>query len=286
VLAAWVACIWRARKRDRAMFALLVCGFTTYLPVSGLLLLNAGIAEHWVYVPSAFLLLAAALAISKRANVATVAIAGAWMLFLGATTFIRSFDWKDQQTFFHRTIAAGGDSPRMLINLAIAEINDNRLDDAKRHLEQALQKAPNHPLVLINLAAVAVRQKDFKRARELLDQAVTMEVVAAQAQELRVILDNQESGKVDLIRMRLASRTGPSNWPIERRYIRLLAENGALGAAVGETKTTLKSESYRAETWELLGELFARAGMQKDAAEAFERAHAYDVHLDRRPKVL
>jgi hypothetical protein len=36
----------------------------------------------------------------------------------------------------------------------------------------------------------------------------------------------------------------------------------------------------------LLGELFARAGMQKDAAEAFERGHAYDVHLDRRPKVL
>lgn len=286
VAAGWLVWIWRARKREPAVFALLMCGLIAYLPISGLLLLNAGIAEHWLYLPSAFVLLALAAGISKRATRPLVALAGAWMLLLGATTFIRAFEWKDQRTFFRRAIAAGGDSPRMLINLAIAEMAEAKLDEAKQHLDAALDKAPNHPLALINRAAVAVRQKDFTRAHELLDQAVTMKVVAAQAQELRVILDHQESGKVDLMRMRLASRTGPSNWPIEKRYIRLLAENGALGAAVAETKATLKNEWYRAETWELLGELFARAGVEKDAAEAFSRARAYDVHLDLRPKEL
>lgn len=286
MLTAWLVWIWRARTRQPAVFALLVCAFLAYLPISGFLLLNAGMAEHWLYLPSAFLLLALALTIAQRASVPFIALAAAWLLVLGATTFIRTFDWKDQQTFFRRTIAAGGDSPRMLINLAIAELQAGRLEDAKQHLEQALATTPNHPLALINLAAVAVRQKDFKRAHELLDRAETMDVIAAQARELRVILDNQESGKVDILRMRLASRTGWSNWQIEKRYIRLLAENGAIGAAVAETNATLKNEWYRAETWELLGELLSRAGVQKGAAEAFERAHAYDVHLDLRPKVL
>ena len=37
-----------------------------------------------------------------------------WLLFLGARTFVRTFDWKDQRTFVERTIANGGDSARML----------------------------------------------------------------------------------------------------------------------------------------------------------------------------
>ncbi|MFL6538060.1 MAG: tetratricopeptide repeat protein [Chthoniobacterales bacterium] len=286
VMGGWLFWIWRSRKRDAAVFTILVCGLLAYLPISGALLLNAGIAEHWIYLPSAFVLLAAAVELSRRAGFVIAAFAGAWLVSLATTTFRHTFDWKDQQTFFSRTIAAGGDSARMLINLAIVEISDGKLEDAKKHLGQALEKAPKNPLAVINLAAVAVRQKDFKRAHELVDQAATMDVVAAQAQELRVILDNQESGKVDLMRMRLASRTGVASWPIEKRYVRLLAENGALAAAIAETKGVLKTDWYRAETWELLGELCVRAGMQKDAAEAFERAHAYDVHLQLRPKVL
>ncbi|HEX8680586.1 MAG TPA: hypothetical protein VF683_11545, partial [Chthoniobacterales bacterium] len=52
----WLA---RERKRDRAVFLALVLSGISYLPVSGFVSLNATVAEHWLYVPSAFLLLAA-----------------------------------------------------------------------------------------------------------------------------------------------------------------------------------------------------------------------------------
>ncbi len=54
-----------------------------------------------------------------------------WLLFLSARTFARTWDWKDQRTFFQRTIADGGDSARMLINLGSLNLHEGHLDTAK-----------------------------------------------------------------------------------------------------------------------------------------------------------
>src|SRR6202171_6243694 len=153
-----------------------------------------------------------------------------WLAFLGARTFIRTFDWKDQRTFVERTIVSGGDSARMLINLGDLELSEGKLEDAAVHLHAALQKKPGQPLAVINLAAVALKQNDFKLARELLTRATQMPLVDAEAHQLLAVLENKESGKVDMMRMRLASRTGPPNWAIEKRYIQLLDETGGTTA--------------------------------------------------------
>src|SRR6202022_5125578 len=91
--------------------------------------------------------------------------------FFGGPPFIRTFDWKDQRTFLERTIASGGDSARMLINLGGLELTEGKLDDAAVHLHAALKKKPDQPLAVINLAAVALKQNDFKTARQLLTRA-------------------------------------------------------------------------------------------------------------------
>jgi tetratricopeptide (TPR) repeat protein len=291
LLAAAIYWAWRARRRGNAVFPLLVLAAVTYAPVSGIIPLNASVAEHWVYLPTAFLFLAVAVelsgsSITRRAGLPVVALLSAWIAFLGVRTFIRTFDWKDQQTFFERTIATGGDSARMLIDLAIVDMQEGKLDDAKKHLDEALLKEPNQPLAVLNSAAVAIRKQDYKAAHQFLDRAATMPLVEAQAQELRVVLANKEKGEMDVIRMRLASRTGPPNWAIEKRYIKLLAETGNLSGAIAEARTVARNEWYRAETWQLLGELLQRAGRSSDAAIAFAQARAYDVHLDLRPKVL
>jgi Tfp pilus assembly protein PilF len=203
-----------------------------------------------------------------------------WTVFLGSRTFVRTFDWKDQRTFLERTIASGGDSARMLINLGGLELSEGRLDLAKKYLRVALQKEPNQPLAIINLAAVALRQNDFSTARNLLNRATQMPVVDARANELLAILDSKEHGTADLLRMRLASRTGPSDWSIERRYIRLLDEAGSTAGAIRELEHCLATEWYRAESWQLLADLQKKAGQPGKAAEALAFARKYDVHLD------
>ncbi len=280
---------WMANARHRCppVFACLILAIITYLPVSGIVALNATVAEHWLYLPSAFLFLAVAIEgidfFSRRGSTiraAFLTIIFLWILFLGVRSFARAFDWKDQRTFVERTIASGGRSARMLINLAGAEINEGKLSDAAIHLHEALQKSPNEPLAVLNLAAVALKQNDFRLARELLNSATQMPAVDAQAHELLAVLNYKEKGTVDLLRLRLAARTGPPNWSIEKRYVKVLDEAGATKKAIDELENCLRTEWYRAETWQLLSHLLAKDGREEAASIALAKANAYDVHLD------
>jgi predicted Zn-dependent protease len=110
-----------------------------------------------------------------------------------------------------------------------------------------------------------------------------MPAVEPQAHELLAVLEHKETGRANLQRMRLAARKGPSNWAIEKRYVNLLNEVGARSAAIKELENCLRREWYRAESWQLLGQMLSAAGLQDKAALAFSRARLYDVHLDRNP---
>ncbi|MEY2576621.1 MAG: protein O-mannosyl-transferase [Verrucomicrobiota bacterium] len=281
LIAAAIYWLIRSRKTNSAIFGCLVLATLAYVPVSGAFSLNASIAEHWLYLPSAFLFLAVALAISQLRvpSPALTGLVASWVVVLAARTFVYTHDWKNQRTFLERTIAAGGDSPRMLVNLASQELHDGQLDSAKKHLELALEKEPNQPFAVINLAVVAIRKDDYATAREILNRAKDLPVVDAQAHELLAILEIKEHARVELLRFRLASRTGPPNWRIERRYIEALDETGNTSAAIRELAGCLKTQWYRAESWQLLSKLFTKKGATREGIDALEQAKDYDVHL-------
>jgi Tfp pilus assembly protein PilF len=203
-----------------------------------------------------------------------------WLCFLGARTWVRTGDWRDQRTFLLRTIACGGDSTRMLINLGGLELSEGHLDRAKAVLTAALKKEPGQPLGVLNLAVVALRQNDFATARRLASQATTLPPVDAQAHELLAVIDNKEHGSANPLRLRLAARTGPPNWNIEKRYVRFMDERGNTRSAILELQTCLQSQWYRAESWQLLEQLLTKANMPAQARIARDQALAYDVHLN------
>jgi protein O-mannosyl-transferase len=287
LIAAAIYWLIRSRRQAPAVFGCLVLALITYIPVSGVLPLNATIAEHWLYLPSAFLFLAAALALSnfRIPSGVLIPVLVLWLVFLGTRTFLRTFDWKDQRTFLERTIAAGGDSARMLINLASLELHEGKLDAAKAHLEMALKKEPNQPLAVINLAVVAIRQNDFSAARELLGRAKDLPLVDAQAHELLAVLEFKEHEKADPLRFRLAARTGPPDWRIEKRYIEVLDQVAGTPTAIHELQLCLQTQWYRAESWQMLSRLFAKSGSSRQATEALEQAKDYDVHLTEHAEV-
>jgi len=279
----WTWCSW---KREPAIFTLLIFAGVSYLPVCGFFLLNANIAEHWIYVPLAFLFLAIALQmlpIIERNRAAfpwTIAIATLWIVFLGARTFVRAQDWRDPRIFFTRTIAAGGDSARMLINLGGLELSEGHLEKAETLFQRALAKNPEQPFALLNLAAVALKRNDLKTARGFLVRAQKNPVSLAQAEEMLAMVEQKETGQIDLVRLRMATRTDPPSWAIMRRYLAGLAVSGQLPRAVAELQVLLQTEWYRAESWQLLSEYLTRLGQTGEAAKALAEAHAFDVHLN------
>ncbi len=203
----------------------------------------------------------------------------AWLIFLPVRTFLRCFDWYDQRTFITRTIAAGGDSARMYINLANLEMNDGRLREAQQALEKALAREPGNPLALLEFGAVALKNRDFPRARMIWEKVTDPPELRARAQENLAVLENRETGKVNLLRLRLAARTGPANWPIEKRYIKALADVGYPDRAVTELKTCLRVAPYRSESWLMMSELLQRMHRPNESAIALAEAEALDVHL-------
>lgn len=294
LIAALIHWLLRAR-RNPAVFTTLLFAVICYLPISGIVILNASVAEHWLYLPSAFLFLAAFIEAARlfqhrwqrpSIRIAAAFVFGIWLLFLGVRTFVRTFDWKNDRLFFERTIASGGDSARMLINLAGVKLAEGKLEDAAAHLHTALQKKPDQPFAVLNLGLAALKQNDFKLARQLLTHATKMPLVDAQAHELLAVLESKESGQLDLIRLRLAARTGPPNWPLEKRYVKALDETGATSTAINELLTCLRTQWYRAESWRLLSELETKAGHPDQAATALARGRLYDVHLTAPPPVL
>jgi tetratricopeptide (TPR) repeat protein len=286
LVAAAAYIFWRSR-RSAAIFLPLLLALVCYLPISGLITLNATVAEHWLYLPSAFLFLAAAVGLESlgktragnlRSN-RVIACLTIWLLFLPIRTFVRTFDWKDQRTFLTRTIADGGDSARMWINLGGLELSEGHLAAARQALDRALAKDPQNPLALLNLAAVTIREGDFKGARALLQRIAEPAELRARAEESLVVLENRESGKVDLTRLRLATRLGAPNWMIEKRYIKALTDLNYSAVALAELRNCLAVAPYRAESWLMLSELLQKIRRPNEAAIALSVAEDNDVHL-------
>ena len=132
---------------------------------------------------------------------------------------------------------------------------------------------------LLDLAAVAIRRGEFARVRELLKKVTKPPELRARAEESLAVLENRESGKVNLLRLRLAARLGSANWALEKRYVQALADLGFPDKAIVELKTSLGVTPYRAESWDIMSELLRRSGRPNESALALARAEANDVHL-------
>src|SRR2546423_1225426 len=278
----WWTC--RAYKHRSPIFTLLICAAISYLPVCGLFSLNANIAEHWVYVPLAFIFLALALQIAlvvhtRTTFLAVIALTIVWIAFLGVRTFYRAQDWQDPRTFFARTIDAGGDSARMLINLGGLELSEGRLEQANMVFRRALAKNPEQPFALLDLAAVAFKRNDLATARGFLERPQKNPVSLAQAEEMLAMVEQKEKGRIIWLLLRRASQTDPPPWSIMRRYLAAFAVTGQTEKAVAELQTVLAAEWYRAESWQLLSKYLTSLGRTDEAAKALAQAHAFDVHL-------
>ncbi|MEO8440028.1 MAG: hypothetical protein ABI540_07375, partial [Spartobacteria bacterium] len=130
-----------------------------------------------------------------------------------------------------------------------------------------------------------IKQGEFAGARSLLEGIKQPPELRARAQESLAVLENRESGRVNLLRLRLAARLGAPNWMIEKRYIKALVDLHYPVRALNELKTCLATAPYRAESWQMLSKLLEQINRPEEAAIALSMAEANDVYLDRRGEV-
>jgi protein O-mannosyl-transferase len=142
LLVAWAAAaLWRGKKLQALGIGwFLVC----WLPISGVFPLNAPMAEHWMYLPLAGLLTAAAdlaFPLFQRGRVqwAGGALVYAACVALAVLTIQRNNDWKDNETIFRSTLEHNPESIRVNFNLAVlyGDVIKNAAG-ARRHYKRVI----------------------------------------------------------------------------------------------------------------------------------------------------
>ena len=286
MLAAFIGgSMWRGRGQTlrRAGAVWFLVGF---LPVSNLFTLNASVAEHWLYLPSiGFLLFLAGVTLDMppllrgRAALAALAVV---VGLLGTRTWLRTFDWMDELTFFRQTIADGGDVPRARTGLAAAYRRADADGDAIAVLRDVVAHYPNVLSARINLANALARRGDTAEATTMMERTAA-DLFAHGGDPREVVptiraLDHLEGGNPAWLERRgalLASavRRHPDSWELVEFGLKDLERDRQTASAAALVRRYADAHWWHEPSHEALGRLDADLG-RPDAALADWRAAA------------
>ena len=172
--------VYGASRRGRGQRARIfgACWFfAAYLPISNIAQLNATVAEHWLYLPSVGLLVSlAGWAIEMPAHWRRVINCAAVFIVVafGTCSFIRSGDWANEEIFYKRTLAAGGNSGRVSVNLAQIYARHGDYAAAEKLLNGILKSTPDYPTARNTLAALLRLEGKKGEAETLLNSTVKL----------------------------------------------------------------------------------------------------------------
>jgi tetratricopeptide (TPR) repeat protein len=165
----FAGCRWRGNGRALRIYGAI--WFTLgYLPISNIVELNATCAEHWLYLPSVGILIFFAgclLDLPARYRTAYGALACVAAGALGFRSAERSSDWTTAETFYERTIAAGGSSMRVSQNLAEIYARRGELARAEALLRKVLALTPDFPPARNSLARILYEENKPREAEAL-----------------------------------------------------------------------------------------------------------------------
>lgn len=260
-----------------------------YLPISNLIELNATSAEHWLYLPSVgFLIFLAGCAIDLRPMYRkfSIALAGIALVGFSVRSAIRSTDWVTPEAFYRRTLAAGGMTTRIGVNLALIYANRGEYAKAEQIYRRVLAITPDYPIARTNLAEVLNQQNKKAEAETLLLS------VSSSAAETRKEYPRTWIAALNLAHLRHAEKDDqhaleilkqarmdyPHTWEIISFEAEILRERKGPEAALQLVESFAQKDWWHYGASIALGRLYWEAGKLERATAALRHASLLDVH--------
>ena len=261
----------------------------SFLPISNLFDLNATVAEHWLYLPSVGLLLFAVglvLDLPQPSRPILVGATGLAVLALSVRSAERSRDWTTPEHFYIRTIAAGGDSARVRLNLGQLYAQRGDYVRAEKTFREILAQVPKYPIAEANLANALFHQGRKKEAEALFASA------AAAAPEDRkdyprtwlsavnlAGMQRQKGDTKDAIKLLDKTRADyPDIWEVVSLESEILRQTEGPTAAFNLVSDFTRTHWWHYESQLAIGRLYAEAGNAEAAVNALRTASRLDVH--------
>jgi protein O-mannosyl-transferase len=260
-----------------------------YLPISNLIELNATCAEHWLYLPSVgFLVFLAGCAIDLPSTYRkfSIALAGIALVGFSVQSAIRSTDWVTPETFYRRTLVAGGMTTRIGVNLAQIYANRGEYAKAEQIYRRVLAMTPDYPIARTNLAEVLSQQNKKAEAEALLLS------VSSAAAETRKEYPRTWIASLNLAHLRHAEKNDqealdileraradyPHTWEIISLEAEILRERKGPAAALQSVESFAQKNWWHCGASIALGRLYFESGNLECATAALRHASSLDVH--------
>jgi len=184
-------------------------------------------------------------------------------------------DWKGAADEFARIVALGPPEPKgstARYDLAIAEANLGRYDDAARQLRDAIALDPGFLAAMANLVAVDLQRGDLREARTTADRFVALAPDSARALYARGIValrdGDSATAREDFGKL---LRANPA-YAVAHYDLALAEERlGHIDSAERELRTALSLSPTYARAEFALGAVLLRQGRRTEAREAFVR---------------
>jgi tetratricopeptide (TPR) repeat protein len=263
--------------------------FLAYLPISNLLQLNATVAEHWLYLPSVgFLvfLVGCYLELPRKALRLAPAFALVALLSLGARTFVRSTDWADSETFYRRTLAAGGTSVRVALNLG--QVYSSRGEHAKAEVlfRRVLKICPDYPIARTNLGDALFHQGKTAEANAIFAAANKSSQEARKdhprtwiaALNVAHMYNNEHNEAAALAVLAKARADYPGTWELISLEAEILRRWCGPESALPVVREFAEAQWWHAASYLALGRLEYEAGKLTEAEAALRHASWLDFH--------
>ena len=259
------------------------------MPISNVIQLDATVAEHWLYLPSVgFLIFLAGCAVElpvryRRVVGAFVSVA---VIAFGVRSVVRSSDWVNEETFYKRTLAAGGTSTRVAANLAQIYVHRGNYAAAEKMFRRVLEITPDYPIARNNLAGLLFQVGKRAEAEAMFDSSARAAaqtrreyprtwIAAVNLAHLRHTAKDDKAALAILENSRVAY---PDIWEIISFESEVLRETQGADAALCLVENFARHNWWHYGAALALGRLYAQKGDVRRADASLGHASRLDVH--------
>ena len=258
--------------------------FLALAAVANVLPLATFMAEHWLYVPSMGVALAAGWGAGRLAERWRQPVATALVVLVaayGLATALRNRDWRDARTLFEATVASATWSAKAWSNLGNAYLELGETDKARPALERAIELAGGAaPVARLDLAILHRQEVRPEAALEELRALAAADPGNALARnEIALTLADlgrpEEAGQAFAAALKL----DPTVAAIHSNYGNWYFRRGELDQALERYRAAIELDPDYAEAYNNLGSVELRLGRPERAAAAYRQALELDPDL-------
>ena len=227
-----------------------------------------------------------ALDLPRRFRPGLTAVAAIAILALSVRSAIRSSDWSNDETFYKRTLAAGGISARVYVNLAQTYANRGEYAAAEKILRRVVETTPDYPIARNNLASVlayegkvaeseAIFSRSAERAAESRGQYPRTWIAAFNVAHMRSRAKD-DAGAIAVLESARANY--PQVWELISLESELVRRTQGPLPALRLIENYTRENWWHHAAWLAEGRLYAENNDVAQSTRALRYAALLDVH--------